>query len=106
MEIKHIKGEENKIADALSRNACQNLNSVGSSENFDIEGLIQEVMRQDPDYEKHQKKLQKNEIVGYTQNQKGLICNKDRLYIPNVNSLKSEILDEYHKRPYVGHPGY
>ena len=31
MDIKHIKGKENKVADALSRNACQNINSIGSS---------------------------------------------------------------------------
>jgi len=28
------------------------------------------------------------------------------MYIPNVESLKKEILDEYHKHPYSGHPGY
>ena len=31
MDIKHIKGKENKVADALSRNACQNIKSLGSS---------------------------------------------------------------------------
>ena len=45
-------------------------------------------------------------MAEYTQNQKGLICYKNRLYIPNVESLKKEILDEYHKQPYSGHPGY
>ena len=29
MDIKHIKGKENKIADALSRNACQIINIIG-----------------------------------------------------------------------------
>ena len=31
MDIKHIRGKENKVADALSRNACQNINNIGSS---------------------------------------------------------------------------
>ena len=45
-------------------------------------------------------------MARYTQNQKGLICYRNRLYIPNVDSLKKEILDEYHKQPQSGHPGY
>ena len=45
-------------------------------------------------------------MADYTQNQKGLICYKNRLYVPNVETLKKEILEEYHKQPYAGHPGY
>ena len=40
MDIKHIKGKENKIADALSRNACQKISNIGSSVSFDLEGLV------------------------------------------------------------------
>ena len=47
MEIKNIKGKENKIVDALSRKSHQILNNVGSSVKFEIEELIQEVMMQD-----------------------------------------------------------
>ena len=36
MEIKHIKGKENKIDDALSRNSHQILTNVGSSMKFEI----------------------------------------------------------------------
>jgi hypothetical protein len=31
---------------------------------------------------------------------------KDRLYIPDAEELKKLILDEMHKKPYSGHPGY
>ena len=31
---------------------------------------------------------------------------KDRLYVPNVPKVKLLILDEVHKTPYSGHPGY
>lgn len=106
MDIKHIRGKENKIVDALSRNACQNINSIGSSANFDLEDLVKKVADQDPNYENLQVKILKKEMAEYTQNQKGLICYKNRLYIPNVETLKKEILDEYYKQPYVGHPGY
>ena len=102
MEIKHIKGKENKVADALSINSWQSVSNIGSSVNFDIERRIQEVVNQDQNYEKLQAQMLKKEMKGYTHNQKGLICYRDRLYIPDVDSLKKEILDEYHKRPYVG----
>eukprot|EP00253_Pinus_taeda_P030914 PITA_30914 len=31
---------------------------------------------------------------------------KGRLYVPNQNSIKNLILDEFHKSHYAGHPGY
>ena len=45
-------------------------------------------------------------MKGYTQNHNGRIYYRGRLYIPNVDSLKKEILDEYDKNPYSGQPGY
>ena len=36
----------------------------------------------------------------------GLLTYKGRLYIPNCDELKRFKMDEQHKRPYVGHPGY
>ena len=51
MDIKHIRGKENKIADALGRNACQNINSIGSSAQFELEDLVKKAADQDPNYE-------------------------------------------------------
>jgi hypothetical protein len=39
-------------------------------------------------------------------NRNGLIRFKNRLYIPDSVELKLTILDEVHKKPYSGHPGY
>ena len=39
-------------------------------------------------------------------NEKGLLLYKDRLYVPNVLKIKLLILDQIHKTPYLGHPGY
>ena len=44
--------------------------------------------------------------IGYSLNEKGLIFYKNRLYIPNVSKVKLFILNEIHKSPYSGHPGY
>ena len=51
MDIKHIRGKENKIADTLSRNACDNINSLGSSAHINVEDLVEKVANQDPNHE-------------------------------------------------------
>jgi hypothetical protein len=43
---------------------------------------------------------------GYQMLNDGLLTYKGRLYIPNCDDLKRFIMDELHKRPYTGHPGY
>jgi hypothetical protein len=37
---------------------------------------------------------------------KGLLRFKKRLYMPDSIELKLRVLDEVHKKPYSGHPGY
>ena len=36
----------------------------------------------------------------------GLLRFKNRLYIPDSVELKLIVMDEVHKKPYSGHPGY
>jgi hypothetical protein len=43
---------------------------------------------------------------GYQMFNDGLLTYKGRLYILNCDDLKRFIMDELHKRPYTGHPGY
>ena len=43
---------------------------------------------------------------GYQMLDEGLLTYKNRLYIPSRDDLKTFIMDELHKRPYTGHPGY
>ena len=67
-------------------------------------------IEQDENYLKLQEKAKENLIeslsIGYNLNEKGLLLYKDRLYVPNVPKIKLLILDEIHKTPYLGHPGY
>ena len=42
----------------------------------------------------------------YQMLEEGLLSYKNRLYIPDYDDLKRFIMDELHKRPYIGHPGY
>lgn len=50
MEIKHIKGKESLITNALSRHYHQILSYTSISVKFNVEENIQEVMSQDPRY--------------------------------------------------------
>ena len=43
---------------------------------------------------------------GYPMFNDVLLTYKGRLYILNFDNLKRFIMDDLHKRPYIGHPGY
>jgi hypothetical protein len=36
----------------------------------------------------------------------GMLTYRNKLYIPDCDELKRLIMDELHKKPYTGHPGY
>ena len=109
-EIQYIKGKENKVVDALSRNAKLNFTAAISTYNTDLEEQLEAGIKQDENYWKLQEKVKENLIeslsTGYNLNEKGLLMYKDRLYVPNVPKIKLLILNEIHKTPYSGHPGY
>lgn len=43
---------------------------------------------------------------GYELNAAGILYYRKIIYVPNQDDIKENILDEYHKIPYAGHPGY
>ena len=67
-------------------------------------------MRLDENYQKLQAKVTENLTESlstrHSLNKKGLLLYKNRLYIPNVPKIKLLILNEIHKTPHSGHPGY
>ena len=69
--------------------------------------LYKEGIKQDEIYQSLQAKTKENTIEsfskGYSLNAKDFLLYKDRMYVPKVRLL---ILDEIHKNPYSGHPGY
>ena len=42
----------------------------------------------------------------YKVDETGLLWSKERLYVPEGGDIKSNILTEFHLKPYSGHPGY
>ena len=103
-EIQHIKGKENKVADALSRNAKLNFTAAINTYVSDLNEQLTEGIKLDEIYQKLQVTAKEEPteslIKGYSLNKDGFLLFKDKLYVPNVPKVKLLILDEVHKTPY------
>ena len=95
-KIQHIKGKENKVADALSRNAKLNFRAAISTYTTELEEQLEVGIEQDENYQKLQAKGKKILIESlstrYNLNEQGLLLYKYRLYVPNVPKIKLLIL--------------
>ena len=109
-DIKHLKGKENRVADALSRKV-QCVYEISSSEwKNPFKERIKKVAEQDVEYQQIKQQVQQYSSEKNQQecevDDVGVLYYKNRLYVPNQNNLKNMILDEFHISHYVGHPGY
>ena len=109
-EVKHIKGKENRVIDALSRWTHKVYEITMSQPKSDLMRRIKIASIHDAEYGNLLNKLLTEEVnlngTEFKVNQKGLIWFKRRICMPNVAELKLFILNEMHKPPYAGHPGY
>jgi hypothetical protein len=109
-EVKHIKGKENKVADALSRRVHGLFEINISKAESDLEQRIRTTGINDENYTKVMEELQNSttnsEKPDLSIEKKELLRFKNRLYIPDSTELKLTVLDEVHKKPYSSHPGY
>ena len=109
-EVRHIKDKENKVADALSRRIHGINQMMLSQTKSDLLDKVKVASTQDADYSKLLNEIQNTKVnlngTAFKIDQKGLIWFKDRLYIPKNLDIKLLILNEMHKPPYAGHPGY
>ena len=109
-EIKHIKGKENRVVDALSRNMKTiHLAAVSTCET-DVKERVINAQEIDRFFHTVTLYLQQEptgiKYGGYQMMEGGLLTYRSRLYIPDCDDLKRFIMDELHKRPYTSHPGY
>ena len=99
-EVRHIKGKENKVADALSWRTHGISEIILSQPRSDLLDMVKEPSTQDANYNKLLSKIQNNEINmdrgAFKVDQKGFIWFKDRLYVPNVLEIKLFIMNEMH----------
>jgi len=109
-EIKHIKGKENRVVDALSRSMKKIHLAAVSTCDTDVKSRVRNAQETDPFVQTVTLYLQQEPLEvkceGYQMTEGGLLTYRDRLYIPKDDDLKRFIMDELHKRPYTGHPGY
>jgi hypothetical protein len=110
LDIKHIKGKENKVADALSKRVHELHATTISMYQTDIKRRILDAANADLQYRDLVAKLQQGEMPQKVENCKleadGILLYKNIIYVPNVQDLKLMILNEMHNVPYDGHPGY
>jgi hypothetical protein len=109
-EIKHVKGKENKVVDALSRSMKTiHLAAVSTCET-NVKERVRNAQETDTFFQTVTSYLEKEPTgiknEGYQMIDGGLLTYRNRLYIPDCDDLKRFIMDELHKRPYIGHPGY
>ena len=109
-EIKHIKGKENKVADALSRKVHEmHVESLSICQS-DLRQEIVNHTTEDEMYVQVKNKLQQQSLEkryeGYKLEEDGLLTYKNRIYIPSVAYLRRIFMDEIHQTPYSGHLGY
>ena len=76
IEIKHIKGKENKVVDALSINAITNFISTINSYKTELDDKLEEGIKMDKEYQNLSEKTTKNESknvkIDYNLNEKRL----------------------------------
>ena len=109
-EVRHIKGKENKVVDALSRRVHGLFEINVSREEIDLEHRIRMTGINEKNYTLTVAELQ-NTIANSDKpdliiDKNGLLQFKNRLDIPVSTELKIIVLDEVHKKLYSGHPRY
>nr|XP_033513240.1 uncharacterized protein LOC117277920 [Nicotiana tomentosiformis] len=91
-------------------NACLLFNSNGSIiANFQVKPVlleqVQEVQKLDEKLVKRVEEVQNERESDFTLKKEGTLFYKNRLYVPNDNELRKNILIEAHSLPYAMHPG-
>jgi hypothetical protein len=109
-DIKHIKGKENKVVDALSRRVHLMHATTISMHQSDLKRRILDVVVTDQHYLQVKESLQQGDVQQkvkeYEIKEDGLLMHKNRIYVPSSRELRNLVLKEMHNVPYVGHPGY
>jgi hypothetical protein len=109
-DIKHMKGKENKVVDALNGRVHEMHATATSVYQSDLKHKIIETAKSDLQYKDLVAKLQQGnlqqKIEEYKLDKDEILMYKGRIYVPNSQELKNLMLREMNNVPYVGHPGY
>jgi hypothetical protein len=109
-DIKHVKGKENKVVDALSRRVHELHATTISMCQTDIKGRIYETAKEDLQYIELVTKLQQGKMQQKVKDFKlgndEVLLYRNRIYVSNSHELRGTILKEMHNVSYDGHLGY
>jgi hypothetical protein len=109
-DIKHIKGKENKVVNALSRRVHELHATSITMYQTDIKRKIMEAANADLQYRELVAMLQQvkmpQKVDNYNMEIDGILLYKNRIFVPNVQDLKHMIFHDMHNVPYPGHLGY
>jgi hypothetical protein len=109
-EIKHIKGKENRVVNALSRSMKLVHLAVVSTIESDIKERVRSAQETDAFFKTVIVYLKQEptglKYEGYEMLDDGMLTYKGILYISNCDDLKRFIMDNLHKITYIGRPGY
>jgi hypothetical protein len=109
-DIKHIKGKEKKVVDALSRRVHELHATTISMYQTNIKAIISEAANVVLQYIELVENIQQGKMLKKVENYKleanGTLLYKNIIYVPNSQELRIMILKEMHNVPYAGHPGY
>jgi hypothetical protein len=109
-EIKHIKGKENQVDDALNMRAHEvHIAAINMCRN-DMKDQIIATTNSDQHYLKIKGTLQQGyfqqKFNCYELKDDGILMYKGKLYVLNSSEMKNTFMKEIHNVPYVGHLGY
>jgi hypothetical protein len=109
-EIKHIKGKENQVVDALNKRAHEMHIAAISMYMTDLKDKIIEATNSDQQYLKIKETLQQGNLQQkfkyYELKEDGILMYRGKVYVSNSSEMKNTVMREMHNVPYVGHPGY
>jgi hypothetical protein len=109
-DINHIKGKENKVANALSKRVHEvHATTIIIYQSY-LKHRIIETAKSDLQYKDLVAKLQQgklqHKIEEYKLDKDEILMYRGRIYVPNSQELKNMISREMNNVPYVGHAGY
>jgi hypothetical protein len=108
--IKHIKGKEKKVVDALGRRVHIMHAIAISIHSSYSKSIILDVVVTDQHYLQVKESLQQEDVQHkfkeYKMKEDGVFIHKNRIYVPDFGELRNLVLKEMHNIPYARHPSY
>jgi hypothetical protein len=110
LDIKHIKGKETKVVDALSRRVHIMHATTLSMHQSNLKSRILDGLSIDQHYLQVKERLQQRDvqqkIKEYEIKEDGLLMHNNKIYVPSSKEPRNLVLKEMHDVPYAGHLGY